>query len=284
MKHIRYFLLLVTYIWLRFDPIIFVAFGKNWSPRYEFMASFFGEKNAEEFLKHRVKLVKARNSKRALTILVGDVNKQTDLFMEASPATKKGREKRLAVINELIFWALDPEINQQNIESYRTRSAITNSLLGVIFQNSLADEVDLVLVGLKKIVFSRVTYLGSKGEPSPVVHDTIISGVGRILSSHFGEIVRLREERLEELTKIKLIKEIKNDDLGTGSLAFSGVIKKNDPYRNKFPLDKKTTQILLDILKHYQFSAWPDSRKRAASLIETMERKLGFELEEDVKE
>ena len=281
-KNLTKSFIFLTYAWLRFDPILRLAFGNNWTPRYEFMASIFGEEEAEQFLKSRVELIKARDKKLAPYILPSNVDKKTIEFLKTKQDSKAGLKKRQQIIETLIFWALDPDINQQNIESYKTRSAIIDSLLGVIFQNSLADETEQILAGIKEIVFSRVTYLGAKGEPSPAVHDVIISGVGRILNTHFGEVVRLREERLEELTKIKLIKEIKKEDGGTGSLAFSGGHRKDDPYRHKFPLPSKEAKMLLKILKHYQYSAWPDSRETAIKLIKSMEKKLGFDLEENL--
>ncbi len=274
-------LLFFVYAWLRFDPIIRLAFGKKWTPRYEFMASLFGEKDAENFLKHRVKIVKARNKKAAPYILPSNIEEKIAEFLSINQDTKTGLKKRQQIIEKLIFWAVNPEINAQNIESYKTRSKIVKALLGVIFQNSLADESELVLNGIKKIVFSRTTYLGSKGEPSPIVHNEIINGVGRVLNTHFGEVIRLRNEKLEDLTKIKIIKEIKNDDKGTGSLAFSGTHRKDDPYRHKFPLSDKKANMLVSILKRYQYSAWPDSRETATKLIKTMESKLGFKLENE---
>ena len=117
-------------------------------------------------------------------------------------------------------------------------------------------------------------------EPSPIVHNTLIDGVGRVLNTHFGEVVRLRNEKLEDLTKIKIIKEIKNDEKGTGSLAFSGAHRKDDPYRHKFPLPNRRANMLIRVLKHYQYSAWPESRETAIELIKNMESKLGFDLEE----
>ncbi len=275
-------LLFSIYTWLRFDPILKIAFGKNWTPRYEFMSSLFGEKNTDKFLENRVKITKARNKKMAPYILPSNVEKKATQFLETEQKTKAGLKRRQEIIEEMIFWALDPDINSQNIESYKTRSTIINSLLGEVFQNALADEIEKILSGIKEVVFSRVTYLGSKGEPSPAVHNTIIAGVGRVLNTHFSEVVRLRDEKLKELTKIRLIKEIKSEDKGTGSLAFSGGYRKDDPYRHKFPLPQKTARMLLKILQHYQFSAWPESRETAIKLIESMEKKLGFDLEENL--
>ena len=150
-----------------------------------------------------------------------------------------------------------------------------------MFQNSLASELETILTGLQKIVFSRITYLGIKGEPSPIVHDTIIAGIGRILTSHFNEVIRLRNEQLDKLTKIKMIKEIQKAKKDTGSLAFSGdAVSKNDDFRNKFPLENSQSKKLLKILNHYQFSAWPESRDKAIELKSSMEKQLGFSLEE----
>lgn len=280
MKPIKYFFMFLSYLWLRLDPILYITFRKNWTPRYEFLASIFGEKDTDKFLRRRVQVVKARHQKRPAVILSSQVDKKTQEFLKAKPDTKSGRHKRKEVINTLIFWATDPAINQYNIESYKTRSAIVDSLLNFIFQNSLTDESIIILNGLKKIVFSRVTYLGAKGEPSPIVHDAIIAGVGHLLTAHYSELVRQRDEKLDKLTKIKLIKEIKKADKDTGSLAFSGTPRQDDEYKHQFPLEPKYAQLLLKILKHYRFSAWPDSRQRAESLIESMEKQLGFKLED----
>ena len=66
----------LIYAWLRFDPIIRLAFGKRWTPRYEFMASLFGEKDAENFLKNRVKIVKARDKKSAPYVTPSNVDEK----------------------------------------------------------------------------------------------------------------------------------------------------------------------------------------------------------------
>lgn len=280
MHPIKYPFIFIAYAWLRFDPIIYLAFRKDWTPRYEFMASIFGEKDVSKFLKYRVKLVKARNKKLPPIIQPNQVDEKVEQFIKSNVKTKTGRKNRIEIINKFIFWATDEEINRFNIDSYKTRSSIIEALLSVIFQNSIGDEACVILKGLKKIVFSRTTYLGSKGEPSPVVHDTIIAGVGRILVSHFNELSRLRDERLDKLTKVQLIKEINEANKEKGSLAFSArTIRKNDDYKHKFPLEDKYTNLLIEILKHYRFSAWPDSRERAVSLIKDMESQLGFSLE-----
>jgi len=243
------------------------------------MANIFGEKDTDRFLRHRVKLIKARNKKQPPAIHPKQIFEKTQEFIDQNVNSKKGQAKRLAIINNLLFWALDPDINKFNIDSYKTRSAIVNSLLGVIFQNSLADESTIILKGLRKIVFSRVTYQGSKGEPSPIVHDTIISGVGRVLTAHFNELARLRDEKVDKLTKVKLIKEIQKAKKETGSLAFSADTKQDDEYRHKFPLTQKEASMLLKILKHYQFSAWPDSRDKAVELLNDLESHLGLSLD-----
>lgn len=283
MNPFKYCLIFLTYLWLRFDIVLRIAFKNDWTPRYEFMASLFGEEDSEKFLAHRVKLVTARNKKLPPAILPGQVAKLTDEFIRQKIDTTKGRLKRQEIINTLLFWALDPEINQFNIESYQTRSAIVDNLLSVIFNNALIDEADTVLEGLKKIVFSRITYLGAKGEPSPIVHDVIISGVGRLLTSHFYEIIRLRDEKLDKLTKIKLIKEIQKNKDTAGSLAFSGEPNLKDELQHKFPLPDKTAAMLYRILEHYLYSAWADSREKTARLLADMKKQLGFSPEEFLK-
>ena len=281
MNPFKYPFIFLAYLWLRFDPIIYLTFRKDWTPRYEFMANVFGEKDVTSFLKHRVKLVKARNKKQPDVIVPKQIEDRVEDFINQNIKTKTGKDKRTEIINQLIFWATDEEINRFNIDSYKTRTRIIDSLLGLIFQNSIGDEACIILKGLKKIVFSRSTYLGSMGEPSPVVHDSIIAGVGRILTSHFNELTRLRGERLDKLTKVQLIKEINESSKNNSSLAFSAQItRKNDEFKHKYPLENKYTQLLIKILRHYRFSAWPDSRDRAISLIESMEKQLGFKLEE----
>lgn len=276
--------MLFTYIWLRFDPILYLTFRKDWNPRYDFMVALYGEKDTEKFLKNRVELARRRKQELPPPVLPSKVEKQANLFLKTKPSSKAGRNKRAAIIEKLLFWATDSEINRTNIDSYKTRQTIVDSLLGHMFQNSLIDEAYSIINGLNKVVFSRVTYLGSKGEPSPIVHDAIISGVGRILTSHFNEIVRLRDEQLDKLTKIKMIKEIQKAKKDTGSLAFSAdATRKDDQFRNKFPLENQQALLLLKILKHYRFSAWPESRDKAKALIDDMEKQLGFELDESFK-
>lgn len=272
--------MLVIYLWLRFDPIIFITFRKDWHPRYDFMANIFGEADTDKFFIQRGKLV-ARRRKRNTPILPSNVNKLVDQFLITSANTNKGRQQRIKIIEKLLFWATDSEINRTNINSYQTRTTIVDALLGSVFQNALIPETDLILENFNLIVFSRITYLGSKGEQSPIVHDAIISGVGRVLTSHFNELTRLRDEKLEKLTVIKMIKEIQKAKKDTGSLAFSAEItKEDDPYKNKYPLSNQQAKSLFKILKHYQFSAWPDSRAEAKKLLESMEKQLGFDLEE----
>lgn len=280
MNPIKYIFMFGAYIWLRFDPILRLTFKNDWTPRYEFLANIFGEKDAEKFLAHRVKLVKARNKILPPLIDCQEIEEKTSEFIKTKPNSKAHRVKRLAIINKLFFWALDPEINRFNIDSYKSRSAIVDNLLNTIFQNSLISEISTILDGLKKIVYSRVTYLGTKGEPSPIVHDVILSSVSRILFSHFNELIRLRDEKLDKLTKIYLIKEINKSKGGTGSLAFSASSKVEEDFQNRFPLPNYQAKILWKILTHYQFSAWPDSREKAARLIDNFQKQLGFSPEE----
>ena len=268
-----------AYLWLRFDPVIRLTFKDSWGPRADFMKIVFGEDDTYQFLKDRGKKLKARNKKFPPIILPSHVSKKVDQFLSLSVTTRPGKQQRIKIINQLIFWATDKDINQYNIESYRTRSAIVRSLLINMFLNSLHQEGKLVLEGLNKIVFSRTTYLGTKGEPSPVVHDVIIQNVGRLLALQFEALIRQRDERMEKMTKIKLIKEIQEAKKDTGSFAFSGLTSdQDDQYRQKFPLDQNQADLLIKIIHHYRFSAWPDSRQRAEELINSIEKKLGFSL------
>ncbi len=244
------------------------------------MASIFGEKDAEAFLKHRVKLVKARNVPKAPMITPPIIREEVAKFLAITPDCKSKKGKRKKIIKKLVYWSLDKEINRQNINSYKTRSAITSALLGEIFQNCIGDNIDYILDSLKKIVFSRVTYIGSKGEPSPIVHDTIISGVGRILTAHFYEIERLKEIKVDQLTKIKLIKEINKAKDKTGSLAFSADPRKNDDFKHKYPLPDQYVKSLLKILNHYQYSAWPESREKATDIFNSLKAQMGFDLDQ----
>ncbi len=280
MNPLKYFFMLLTYLWLRFDPILALTFKKDWTSRYEFLAGVFGEHDAEKFLEHRVQLVKARNKKLPPLILTRNIDQQTEAFLKISPKTKIGQEKRLSIINKLLFWALDREINEFNIDSYRSRSAIVQVLTGLFFQNGLIPEINLILNGLKKIVFSRVTYLGAKGEPSPIVHDAIIAGTARILTAHINELIRIRDEKLDKLTKVKLIKEIQKTKGGTGSLAFSAHVRTDDDFKNKYPLPQYQAKLLWLILDHYRFSSWFESREKTKKIICGLEKQFGFPLDE----
>ena len=274
MNLFKYLLMLITYFWLRLDPILYVTFRKDWTPRFEFMANIFGEEDTEKFLRNRVSLVKARNKTLPPVILVKEIDKLTDSFLGAQ------KLKRTEIIDTLIFWAMDKEINEFNIDSYKTRQAIVWALTGIIFQNSLAGEIDQNLLGLKRIVFSRVTYLGAKGEPSPDVHEAIISGTAKIFTGHISALIRQREEKLDKLTKIKLIKEIHKSKSDGSSLAFSADIREDDEFKQKFPLPVNQAKLLWEILSHYRYSAWPDSRERTEKVINKLTKQLGFPLDE----
>lgn len=275
MNPVKYFFMLVIYIWLRFDLVLRLAFGRNWKPRYEFMAQIFGEEDAERFLSHRVSLAIERHKPQVPIILPSDVYRLTRKFIKTRPTTKTGLNERQAIINKLIFWATDAEINKENVDSHKTRSAIVEALLNTIFHNSLYEESELILNSLNAIVFSRITYIGRKGEPSPIVHDVILSGVALLLVRHFAEIVRLRDQRIDKLTTVQLIRELNKAKGGTGSLAFSGEMShRRDEYRHKFPLSSHHVFLLYKILEHYTFSAWPESREKAISVVNNLESQL----------
>ncbi len=243
------------------------------------MAQLFGEADTERFLAYRVNLVTHRRRPQVPIILPSDVAKLTRKFLKCKVTGKTGRKNRIAIINKLIFWATDPEINKENVDSYQTRSAIIETLLNVIFHSSLFEESELILNSLQPVVFSRVTYIGRKGEPSPVVHNVILSAVSQLLVRHFSEIVRLRDQRIDKLTTIQLIKELNKAKGGTGSLAFSGEIgHRHDEYRHKFPLSPHHVYLLYRILEHYTFSAWPDSREKAKSVVANLESQLKTDL------
>jgi hypothetical protein len=270
----KYAVMFVAYTWLRFDPVLRLGLGNGWRARYEFLAQLFGADDAKSFFAHRGQLVELRNKPRVPVILPSQVSKMTKKFLKIKVTTKSGKIERKRIIKKLIFWATDPDINKENVDSYRTRSAIIAALLEIIFHNSLYDESELILNSLDSIVFSRVTYLGYRGEPSPIVHNVILNAVSQLLIRHFSEIVRLRDQRVDKLTTIQLIKEISKSKAGTGSLAFSGEMKHRDDFRHKFPLSGHHARLLFNILNHYRFSAWPDSREQAEKVIEEIEQQL----------
>jgi len=186
---------------------------------------------------------------------------QVQRFFKADLKSKAGREKRLEIIKRLIFWCTDEAINQVNIDSYLTRMTIIDTLFNQMFQNSLVAEGELIMTGLRPIVFSRITHTTHKGEPSPLVHDVIIKAVGRLLASHYNEVNRLSHASLDKMTKVQIIREIQKAKKGGGSLAFSAELTKKDEFQHKFPLPKGQVKLLNEILKHYSHSGWPDSRE-----------------------
>jgi len=107
-----------------------------------------------------------------------------------------------------------------------------------------------------------------------------LSGAARILTSHFNELVRLRDEKLDKMIKVKLIKEIQKSKSETGSLAFSAEPKINEDFQARYPLPHYQAKLLWKIFTHYQFSAWPESREKAAKLIDNFHKQLGFSPEE----
>jgi hypothetical protein len=239
----------------------------------------FGEKDTKDFLDKRVKLVEERKKARAPLILPSQIDKEVKQFFSTSVASKTGRAKRLKMIKNLIFWGTDLEINKQNIDSYKTRSHIIESMLNVMFQNSLAEESDLIISSLKNFVFSREIDTGSRGELSPEVHQQLIKSVGRLLAAHLNEVERISHQNLDKMTKIQLIKELQKAKKDTGSLAFSGnVVKKDDQFKHKFPLTDNHVELLKSILRHFRYSGWPESRERAEELIASLHDHLGFDI------
>ena len=278
MNPVKYVVMLPFYAWLRFDPVLWITFRGDWKPRYDFMAALFGQVDTTKFLDHRVKLVKFRNKQLTPIILPSHVGREVETFFKQNLKSKSGRVKRMEIINQLIFWCTDQEINFVNIDSYRTRISLIEALFNQMFQNSLSDEGDLIMASLKPIVFSRVSHTNIKGEPSPLVHDIILKAVGRLLISHFNELKRLRHDSLDKLTKVQIILELQKAKKG-GSLAFSADwAKKKDEFQHKFPLPGDQVNQLVEILRHYQHSAWPDSREQAIELERTITYDLGFDI------
>ena len=277
-RGVKYFLMLAVYAWLRFDLALRLAFKDDWNPRFDFMAGLFGEADARKFLKFRVKL--ARERKKSVTVIHSKaVETRVDKFLKANPDTKSGRLGRRRLVKKLVFWATDSHINENYVESYKTRMTIADALLSTLFSNAIHPEVDLILTGIDKMVFSRSTNLGFRGEPSPLVHDVIMRHVARILFLHLSELMRLRDEKLDKATKIKLIKELQEAKGGKGSLAFSAEANLKDQYQHTFPLPPEQAKLLLAILDHYRFSPWPDSRETAASLKSQLDSLLGLPLD-----
>ena len=278
MNPIKYPFLWLTYAWLRFDPVLWITFKGDWKPRYDFMAAIFGQVDTTQFLDNRVELVKLRNRPQTPIILSSLVNREADRFFKADLKSKAGREKRLEIIKRLIFWCTDEAINQVNIDSYLTRMTIIDTLFNQMFQNSLVAEGELIMTGLRPIVFSRITHTTHKGEPSPLVHDVIIKAVGRLLASHCNEVNRLSHASLDKMTKVQIIREIQKAKKGGGSLAFSAELTKKDEFQHKFPLPKGQVKLLNEILKHYSHSGWPDSREQAEDIIKMISVDLGFDI------
>lgn len=275
----KYLCLVAVYLWLRFDLILRLAFGNNWKPRYEFMAQIFGPETAEKFLAGRVKLQLERRPKSVPVILPSRVDRTVREFLRLKPNSRVNRSKRQQIIKQLIHWATDPEINRENIDSYQTRSAIAESLLNIVFHNSLYNESELILTRLEPLVFSRVTYLGKGGEPSPIVHEVILKNVAALLRRHFAEVIRLRDQLVDKMTTVQLIKELNKSRGQTGSLAFSaGPVKYRDEFRHKFPLSSPHVLLLYKILEHYTFSGWPESREKAKTIVAELEAELNTDL------
>lgn len=279
MNPLKYPFVWLIYVWLRFDPVLWITFKHDWKPRYDFMAALFGQVDTTKFLDHRVKLVRERNRPLVPIILPSRVGRDVNHFFKADVTTKAGREKRLEIVKRLIFWCTDEAINEVNIESYRTRMSIIEALFNQMFQNSLKDEGDIIMASLKPMVFSRVSHTNVKGEPSPLVHDIILKAVGRLLISHFSELKRLSHVSLDKLTKVQIIRELqKAKKGGGGSLAYSAEVTKKDAYQHKFPLPADQVKLLVETLNHYSHSGWPDSREQAQELTRTISVDLGFDI------
>lgn len=244
-------------LWLKHDPFIKLVAGPNEEIRRDAMLALLGDQAARRYLK---------NSKFIPTPIIHprQIRAKEDEFLNFP-------EKRIEIIHQLVRWGSDPKINEENPDSHKTRVQIIHSLLGPLFLNSDESAERLIIQGLKVLVVTKTTNLGTTGEISPLVHHEILQKTSELLRYHHAVVTNQIKNHTETVIRAQLMKTIQGlKERGHRSAYYvaDDQATRKKLIASKFPLAKDTYQGLLDIARHYTFSAWPEFRTKAQQLLE----------------
>ncbi len=244
--------------WLKHDPFVKLISKDNETIHHDVMLALAGEKAAKRFYKH------IRNLKpRPKLVYPRDVREKEQDFLDKP-------QHRTRIVRELVYWGTDEYLNSENPDSHSTRMQIVNSLLGPILINSSPEQEKLIIDGLKVIIITRRTSLGKNGETSPLVHQEILDTVCDLL--RYNQIVKenLALHHTHVAMRSQLIKTIQNLKERSHHSAYyvaDDRIRRQRSIAEKFPLKDATYRGLIEIVRHYTFSAWPDFRTKAQDLL-----------------
>jgi len=245
-------------LWLKHDPFIKIVAGDNHEIRRDAMLALLGENAAQRYM---------QRSKMTLPTPIvhpSHVRQKADEFLEDP-------QKRSRIIHQLVHWGSDTKINQENPDSHKTRMQIIHSLMGPLFLNSSPEQEKLIIEGLKVLVVTKTTSLGKTGEISPLVHHEILEKVSELLRYHYALITNQQKSHTEAIIRAHLLKSIQGlKETGHRSAYYvaDDQARRKRLIAEKFPLKPDTYQGLLEIARHYTFSANTDFRRSSQKLLQ----------------
>lgn len=244
--------------WLKYDPFVKLVAKDDNTIRYEAMLAMAGEKAAKKFFGTAQKY----NPPPEL-IYPRHVREKEAQFLEEP-------DKRTHIVRELVYWGRDEYLNQENPESHVSRVQIIQSLLGPLFVSANESQEKLIVDGVKVLVVSRETGGSKSGEQSPLVHQEILAKVGEILRYDLLVQKNKADDHAQKAIRAHLIKTIQGLKETTHRSAYyladdSG--KRRRAIASKFPLRQETRVGLIDIVRHYSFSASPQINQPATRLL-----------------
>ncbi len=244
-------------LWLKHDPFVKIVAGGNEEIRRDAMLALLGEKAAKRYIKG------AHVFTQTPMVYPRDVRREETEFLQ-SP------DKRDKIIHELIHWGSNVKINQENPESHKTRVQIVHSLLGPLFLNSNSEQEKLLIEGLKVLVVTKTTSMGRTGEISPLVHEEILKKIGEILRYNWELLTNKHKSYTETVARAQLLKTIqslKDRKHRSAYYVADDQANRRRLLEAKFPLKSNTYNGLIEIARHYLFSAWGNFRSQAKNLL-----------------
>ena len=244
--------------WLKLDPFVSIIAKDNQRIRHDAMLALAGKNAAKEYFGKFKKLKPPPK-----LIFPQDVREKEIEFLQKP-------KRRSLIIRELVYWGRDDYLNQENPDSYLSRIQIISSLLGPILLNASEEQEKLLVDGVKVLVISKQTTLGKKGEQSIEVHRALIHKVVQLLKYNQMVIDGEHNQQTESAVRAQLIKTIQNLSQQKHRSAYyvaGDQLTRKKIIKSKFPLKETTKSGLIDIVKHYSFSANTQFQKLARETL-----------------
>ncbi|MBU0619262.1 hypothetical protein KKD62_03440 [Patescibacteria group bacterium] len=200
-------------------------------------------------------------------VTASEVFSRAQVFIRAdSFATRK------KTLKNLIFLAVDKTYNSSWKGSHFTRKAVVEALLQKCFpQVKNPHEEELIISGIKKIVFSKQTLLPIKGEAAPEVQSAIINNLDLLLQAD-----QKVEEQIKKMTTTAYFAKVRLEEIGRSLLHVSSL---RNPYLipppppvskqeyKSVPLSRSTKTVVWQILQHYTKSRVLETRRLAKAIM-----------------